>query len=219
MQLNWDWNLVVGALPYLLKGLEITLLATTGGMLLALAGGLLLAILRRSRVRWVSWPTAGVIEFVRSTPLLIQLFFVYFLLPDFVWYGALPTGILVLGIHYSCYISEVYRSGIESVPRGQWDAAQALNLAPGHTWRRIILPQALPPIIPALGNYLVAMLKDTPLYAITIQELLSEANNFNARVGSYVESYTMVGLIFLLLSLTAAALIRWSERALRIRGI
>ena len=218
MQLGWDWNITWNSLPVLLDGLRVTLLATGGGMLLALVLGLLLSILRRSDSRWISWPTAGAIEFIRSTPLLIQLFFVYFLLPEFLWYGPLTTGILVLGLHYSSYTSEVYRSGIESVDRGQWDAARALNYAPRRIWTRIIIPQAIPPIVPAMGNYLVAMFKDTPLlYAITVQEMLSEANNYNSRVGSYVESYTMVGLFFLILSLGAAALIRWAEHRFQLR--
>ena len=218
MQLDWDWTITWDSIPVLLDGLRVTLLATGGGMLLALFVGLLLAILRRSRARWVSWPTAGAIEFIRSTPLLIQLFFVYFLLPEFLWYGPLTTGIFVLGLHYSSYTSEAYRSGIESVDRGQWDAARALSYPPHRVWTRIVIPQAIPPIVPALGNNLVAMFKETPLlYAITVQEMLSEANNYNSRVGSYVESYTMVGLFFLILSLGGAGVIRWAEHRFQFR--
>lgn len=213
MALDWDWSLVVKALPSLLRGLWVTVLATAGGMTMAMVLGLVFAVMRRSRARWVAWPAASVVEFIRNTPLLIQLFFVYYWIPDLGWNGPLITGILVLGVHYATYTSEVYRSGINAVPQGQWDAARALNFSQARTWLGVVLPQAIPPVIPALGNYLVAMFKDTPLlYAITVREMLSRAHNFNSRVGSYEESYTLVGVIFLVLGLLAATVIRQAER-------
>lgn len=220
MQMQWDWSIAAKALPHLLRGLWVTLGATAGGMALALALGLGVAMLRRARSRWITWPVGMIVEFVRFTPLLIQLFFVYYLIPDFGWNTPLVTGILVLGIHYSAYTSEVYRAGLDNVPRGQWEAARALNLDRRQTWGRVILPQAVPPIVPAMGNYLVAMFKDTPLlYAITVQEMLTRATNFSARVFSTVEAYTLVGVIFLVLSLLAAGLIRRAERRFVVREI
>src|SRR3546814_3369779 len=95
--------------------------------------------------QWVSLPAAGFVEFVRSTPLLIQIFFIYFVLPEFgITLGALTAGILALGLHYGSYCSEVYRAGLENIPRGQWEASTALNLSPYHTFRDIIIPQAVP---------------------------------------------------------------------------
>ncbi|MGD8859569.1 MAG: ectoine/hydroxyectoine ABC transporter permease subunit EhuD [Myxococcales bacterium] len=216
--MEWDWALALKATPYLAEGLRVTLLATAGGMALALILGLVFALLRRSQARWIAWPATGLIELVRSTPLLIQLIFVYFLVPNYGWNTPLVTGILVLGVHYSAYTSEVYRAGIEGVGRGQWEAAVALNLPRSVLWRRIVLPQALPPVVPAMGNYLVAMFKDTPmLYAITVPEVLARATYFNSRYGSSVESYSIVGFTFLGLSLLAAALIHWAEQYLVIR--
>lgn len=216
--MDWDWDLAARGLPYLLEGLWVTVLATAGGMALALALGLGLAMLRRAEPRALAWPAAAWIELVRSTPLLIQLIFVYFLVPDYGWNTPLVTGILVLGVHYSAYTSEVYRAGIQGVARGQWEAATALNLPPWALWSRVVLPQAIPPVVPAMGNYLVAMFKDTPmLYAITVPEMLARATYFSSRFGSSVESYSIVGITFLALSLLAAALIRWSERRLVIR--
>jgi polar amino acid transport system permease protein len=111
-----------------------------------------------------AFPTAGIVEFIRSTPLLIQIFFIYFVFPEFgVTLNALTAGIMALGLHYGTYCSEVYRAGIEGVPRGQWEAATALNLSPYDTFKDIIIPQAIPPVVPALGNYLVALFKETPL--------------------------------------------------------
>jgi polar amino acid transport system permease protein len=111
----------------------------------------------------------------------------------------------------------VYRAGLESVPRGQWEAALALNLGRTRTMRSIILPQALPPVVPALGNYVVAMFKDTPLLsAITVVELLQTAKLLGAESFRYVEPLTLVGALFLVLSLASAAVIRMAERRLKI---
>lgn len=218
MSIDWDWALAIRAIPYVLDGLWMTMLASGGGMALAMVAGLLFAMLRRVSNPWVALPTAALVESIRSTPLLVQLIFVYFLMPNYGWNTPLTMGIIVLGLHYSAYTSEVYRSGIEGVPRGQWEAATALNLPPWLVWVRIILPQAIPPIVPALGNYLVAMFKDTPmLYAITVPEVLARATSFNSRFGSSIEGYTIVGVAFLVLSLAAASLIRWSESRLVIR--
>jgi polar amino acid transport system permease protein len=109
----------------------------------------------------------------------------------------------------------VYRAGLESVARGQWEAARALNLPPRRTFLRIVLPQAIPPVLPALGNYVVAMFKDTPLLStITVLELLYTAKNVGAETFRYLEPFTLVGVLFLVVSLVAAAGIRALERRL-----
>ncbi len=209
----FDPDYALELLPLLAQGLWVTVQATVLGMLLALSLGLLLAIARRSRLRPLAWLSAGWIEFVRSTPLLIQLYFLYYVLPE-VGLGmpALVTGILALGLHYSCYCAEVYRAGIDAVPRGQWEAAKSLGLRGARLWIHVILPQALPPQVPALGNYLIAMFKDTPLLsAITVMELLQLARLSAAEHFRYLEPLTLVGLTFLLLSLIAAQGMRWLE--------
>jgi polar amino acid transport system permease protein len=125
----------------------------------------------------------------------------------------LVAGVIGLGLHYGTYTAEVYRAGIDNVPRGQWEAARACNLSAGQTWREIILPQAIPPMIPALANYLVAMFKETPLLsAITVLELMNQARsiaNFHYR---YIEPMTLVGVFFLVISLISVAGLRWLER-------
>ena len=113
----------------------------------------------------MSWPAAPVIEFIRSTPLLVQLFFLQALVRAIRRRLADPVEILIigLGVHYATYCSEAYRAGINSVPQGQWEAATALNLGPWTKWTRVIIPQAVPNVLPALGNYLVAAFKDAPI--------------------------------------------------------
>ena len=150
------------------------------------------------------------VEFIRSTPLLIQIFFLFFVLPEFgIVLDAFTAGVLALGLHYGAYCSEVYRAGLEAVPRGQWEAATALNLDQLATFRDIILPQALPPVVPALGNYLVALFKETPLLsAIAVLELMQTAKILGSETFRYNEPITLVGLFFLAMSLVSAAGIR-----------
>ncbi len=216
----FDWHYAWQILPELLRGLWVTLQATVAGMAIAIVLGLLLAIARRARSRWLAWPTAGLVEFVRSTPFLVQIYFLFYVLPSAgIEFSPLTTGILALGLHYAAYCSEVYRAGIEGLPRGQWEAALALNLGRWHTWRDIIVPQAIPPVLPALGNYLVAMFKDTPLLsAITVLEVLQRAKILGSETFRYVEPLTLVGALFLVLSLASAALVRRLERHLQPRG-
>ena len=212
----WDWGYAVDILPDLLKALRITIEATLLGSAIAMVLGLVLAIGRRSRRRLVRLPVAGFVEFVRSTPLLVQLYFIFFVLPDLgLTLSPLVAGVIGLGLHYSTYTSEVYRAGIEGVPRGQWEAALALNFPARRTWTSVVLPQAIPAVVPALGNYLIAMFKDTPLLsAITVVELLNEAQELGSRTFKYIEPITLVGVLFLVVSLISALLIRRLESRL-----
>jgi polar amino acid transport system permease protein len=221
MRLDWDWAFAWQTLPMLLRALRVTVSATVFGMSLAMVLGLGLALLRRSRSRWFSWPAAGFIEFVRSTPLLVQIYFLFYVAPAFgLSLSPFVTGVLALGVHYSTYLSEVYRAGIDGVPRGQWEAARALNFSPGRTFFAVVLPQAIPPIVPALGNYLVAMFKDTPLLStITVLEILYVARDIGSQTFRYVEPLTLVGVLFLVVSLIAAFAVRTVERKLHVRTV
>ncbi|OGA40075.1 MAG: ectoine/hydroxyectoine ABC transporter permease subunit EhuD [Betaproteobacteria bacterium RIFCSPLOWO2_12_FULL_62_13] len=216
----FDWKFAWQIAPTLGEALVVTVQATVLGMLIAMSLGLALAVARRSRSRLVSWPIALFIEFTRSTPLLVQIYFLFYVLPAAgVRFSPLATGIVALGVHYSAYCSEVYRAGIEGIPKGQWEAATALNLSRWHLWRDIVVPQAIPPVVPALGNYLVAMFKDTPLLsAITVLEVLQTAKIIGSETFRYVEPLTITGALFLVLSLGSATLIRRVEKWLKVRG-
>jgi len=213
----FDWAFALEILPTLGEALIITIQATMLGMLLAVTLGLILALMRRARLRIISAPTALFIEFVRSTPLLVQIYFLFYVLPvTGVQMSPLTTGILALGVHYAAYCAEVYRAGIEAVPRGQVEAARALNMSSWRTAVGIVLPQAVPPVVPALGNYLVAMFKDTPLLsAITVVELLQQSKMIGSATFRYTEPLTLVGLLFLALSLIAAYGVRRLEVGLQ----
>ncbi len=213
--LKWDWAFVLSLVPDMLNGLSVTAFATVYGFIVAVVLGFFLALGRRSSVRWISWPVTAFIEFVRSTPLLIQLYFLFYGLSSATSFRLSSNQALIvgLGIHYATYCSEAYRAGINSVPRGQWEAATAMNLSPGTTWLRVIIPQAIPNALPALGNYLVAGFKDAPLgFAINVTGLMFFATTIRAREFRPIEPFLMIGVGFLLVSLPAAWLIRRLER-------
>lgn len=211
---TWDWDFVWEIFPRLWGGMVTIIIATLAGIIIAMILGLFLALGRRSQRRWVSWPFAAFIDFIRSTPLLIQLFFVFFALPEFgIVLDALPSLILGLGVHYATYASEAYRAGIEAVPAGQWEAAIALNLGPTAKWRNVILPQAIPKVIPALGNYLVAMIKDAPLgSSIGVAGVLFVARSVGSQTFRFVEPMTVAGFLFLAVSVPAALFVQFLER-------
>ncbi len=211
---NFDWAYFWHLVPLMWQGLQVTAKATVLGFGVALVLGFVLALGRRSSRRIVSWPFAVVIEFVRSTPLLVQLFFLLALVRATSWLSLEPVLILAvgLGVHYATYCSEAYRAGINSVPAGQWEAATALNLGPVARWTRVIIPQAVPNVLPALGNYLVAGFKDAPLgYIVNVPGLLFFANTVRGEDFRPTEPYILAGIGFLLVSLPAAWLVRRLE--------
>ncbi len=212
----FDWSYTVEILPILAQAAIVTIQATLLGFLLAAILGLALALLRMSPSKAVAMPATAFVEFIRSTPLLIQIFFLYFVFPNFgVSLSAFTAGVIAIGLHYGTYCSEVYRAGLEGVPRGQWEASIALNLSPYRTLRDVIIPQAIPPVVPALGNYLVALFKETPLLAaIAVPELMQTAKNLGSESFRYTEPITLVGLFFLVMSLVSAVLVRMVERRL-----
>ncbi|WP_028610741.1 ectoine/hydroxyectoine ABC transporter permease subunit EhuD [Paenibacillus harenae] len=211
----WNWDYVNDLLPSLLKAFGVTLGATIAGFLLSIVIGLVFAVAARSSIGPVRWIVRAVVEFIRSTPLLVQLFFLYFSLPMLTPFAmpAFITGIIGLGLHYGTYMSEVFRSGIDAVPTGQWEASTALHLSKRKTWLSVILPQALPPVIPVMGNYLIVIFKETPtLSAITVVELLLTAKSEASITYRVFEPYTLAGLLFLVTSLLFSFGIRLLER-------
>lgn len=212
--MSWDWDFAFSIIPQLLVGLQITIIATILGAGVAAVLGLVLAILRRSSNRILSRGTSFVVEFIRGTPLLVQLYFIFYVLPDIgIRLPPLAAGVIGMGLHYATYFAEVYRGGIEAVPRGQWEAARATNLTTRQAWVHVVLPQAIPPMIPAMANYLLAMFKETPLLsAITVLEMMSQARILANSTYRYVEPMTLVGVFFLVVSLISVGGLRWLER-------
>ncbi|GBQ26022.1 ectoine/hydroxyectoine ABC transporter permease subunit EhuD [Gluconacetobacter azotocaptans] len=205
--MSWDSHYALLALPVLARGLWITIVATVLSFALAAVLGLLIVLAEMIPSRTVRTLVRGSEHFIRGTPLLVQLFFLYYVLPYLdVTLPALGCGIFGLGVHYAAYLSQVYRAGIAGVPPLQWEAARACNLTRTQTWVHIVLPQALKPSFPVMGNYLIALLKETPiLSSITIMDMMGEANTFGDLHYRYLEPVTLVGILFLSIGLLA----RW----------
>jgi polar amino acid transport system permease protein len=207
--------------PRLAQGMLTTIGLTVGGMAFALVVGLVLALARLDKRRWYFvWPAQIVVELIRGTPLLVQLFYIFYVLPFLgLRLDPIPAGILGLGLNYAAYLSEVFRSGIEAVPRGQWEAADALGMSHRLKLRRIVLPQAFRIVIPPVGNYFIALFKDSALVAtISISELLFTAQLIASETFRYVEVYTIIFIIYFAISYPASLGVRWLERRLRVGG-
>jgi polar amino acid transport system permease protein len=157
------------------------------------------------------------VEFIRSTPLVLQIFFVFYVGPQFgLRLSPWIAGMIAIGLHYAAYLSEVYRGGLENVPKGQWEAATSLNLSTARTYFRVVIPQALPPSLAGMGNYLVGIFKDTPMLSVIgVAELMHTANAIGSETYRFLEPYTLVGIIFLAISLPTAAGIRLFEAWVR----
>ena len=212
----FSWEYALSVAPQIARGLYTTVRVTAMAAMIMFTLGLVLALLRRSRLRVVRWPSALVIEFIRSTPILVQFIFglaIVRAVPGLSLSG-IQIAFAVLGIHYATYASEAYRAGIDSVPAGQWEAATALNLSPATTWTRLIIPQAVPNILPTLGNYLIAALKDAPIAGpvLGVPGIMFAANTLRADTFRQSEPFIVAGIGFLLVSIPAAWLVRRLEK-------
>lgn len=213
--MQFDWSFAWSILPELLRASQATVFITIASFACASVGGLAVLALRSSPRRFISMPATWVVDFIRSTPLLLQVFFVYYVLPAYgLTLGPVEAGIATLGVHYSCYMSEAYRSALAAVPNGQWEAAQALGLKRVQVFRKVIWPQMLPVVVPTGGSLMIYMFKDTPvLAAVTVREVLQTASRIGADNFRYLEPITIVGVLFLAMSLLAA----WATRRLERR--
>ena len=205
--------------PDLWDGLQLTVLLTFTGMALALAIGLGIALARTPGARrWASVPSAVFVEVIRGSPLLLQLFYIFYVAPFFgLRLTALQAGILGLGINYGAYLSEVIRAGIVAVDHGQWEAARALGMRARVYMPRVILPQALRIVIPPIGGYFISLFKDTALVStISIGELTFRGQLLAAENFRYLEIYSLIFVIYLAISYPASLGVRALERHMKI---
>ena len=215
MNAEWKWDFAFQILPQMLWATLNTIMAASIGYAIAAVVGLIFLLGQRTSYKIVNAIVREIVEFIRSTPLLIQLFLVYFVGPQFgITLSAWVCAMITIGLHFGTYLSEVYRGALEGVPKTQWEACRALNFTTLYTYRRIVLPQAFPIAIPGMGNYLVGIFKDTPLLStIGVAELFHAATAVGGYHYRYLEPYTIVGIIFLALSIPAAMGIRKLERS------
>ena len=209
----WRWDFAWEVLPSMLESfIKVTLLVTVLGTLIATVLGLIIAILIRVLPRPLAAIVRWAANFIRMTPIIVQLLVVFY---GMVWLEPLTIGIIVFGVHYATYMSEVYRAGIESVPKGQWEAITALSMSPRRAWSKVIIPQALRSTVPSLGNYAISMFKESPfLISIAVMEMVNTALAVGGFTYRYNEVITIAGIIFLAASYPTALLVNRLEKRL-----
>ncbi len=196
-------------------------------MPLATCAGLVLALMRMSPRRWLSWPSAAYIELIRGTPLLVQLFLVYFSLAQLgnslnttlLTLNPFTTGVLCLSGNYAAYQAEIHRAGLEAVDKGQREAALSIGLSEWQAFILIVLPQAFRIVVPPVINDLIAMLKDSCLVSVIgVQELLERARSIGKERDTVAQMLVVAAVIYLVMSLACYALGKYFEARLRARG-
>lgn len=211
-------------LPTLLEGLGVTLMVLPGAALLALLIALLVGLCRRAPTRWLSVPAAAYIEVFRGTSALVQLFWFYYVLPYFgMQLSALPTAIVVLGLNHGAYGAEIVRGAVASIPRGQWEAAVALNMTSFQRMRYVILPQAVLRMLPPIGNLQIELLKNTALvYFISLHDLTYQGKLLQTATQRTAEIFGLTLLIYFLLALAITGSFRlleaWLSRGRQMGG-
>lgn len=213
MQL-FNLEIAVANLGPLLAGLLMTVELSLVVIAISLIFALLVALGGMSRFAPLRWLVKCYIEAIRGTPLLLQLIYVYYVLPEVgIRLNSFTAGVIALTLNYSAYLSEVYRGGIQAIARGQHDAAAALGMTHALAMRRIVLPQAIRIVIPTLGNYFISLFKDTALCSVvSIQEVVFTAQILAARNFQYFTLYTVVGVMYFAVSFPAARFVAYLER-------
>ncbi|MCC7276663.1 MAG: amino acid ABC transporter permease [Alphaproteobacteria bacterium] len=217
MDYQWDFGPVLRNLPLFLEGLAQTVRLSATAIAGGLAVGLALALMRLSGRRWLAWPAVAVIEFFRSTPPLVHLFWVFYALPILAGISLTPflAAAIALSVQSGAFFAEVYRAGIVSVERGQWEAGRALGMRRGALMRRIVLPQALRRMVAPFVERAFELVKTTALAAtLSYGELLYQAMVVVSRSFRPLEVYTAVAVIFFVLLFSASLVMRWVEARL-----
>ena len=221
MAYQWDFSPVLANAPLLAQGLANTLKITGTALVFGVALGLALALLRLSPRRFLSWPAGFVIEVFRTTPPLVQLFWFFFALPMLVGIEMTPfvAGAVTFSIQSAAFFAEVFRAGIQSIERGQWDAARAIGMRHDQALHRIILPQAVKRMIPAFMERAIELMKTTTLIAtISYADLLFAANEISQKTFRPLETYTVVALIYFVVIFLASQVARLVELRLARSG-
>ena len=206
-------------LPILLKGAVVTLQVTVGSFVLSSLIGLVFALMMVSKVRSVALFAIGVVNVIRGLPIIVQLFYIYFVLPDFgIQLTAMQAGVIGLGIAYSAYPAENFRAGIQAIHQGQIEAAESIGMRGPMIMRRVVLPQALRIALPPYGNTLVMMLKDSSLVStITVAEMTRAGQLIASSTFENMTVYTLVALLYLALSLPLSFALRRLEARISTR--
>jgi polar amino acid transport system permease protein len=215
--MRFDWSAIPEMMPALLTGLRVTVLLTFVIMGIALIAALPIALARMSSRRWLRFPSTIYVQVLRGTPVLLQLFYLYYVLPFAgIELNAWTAGIIGMSAAYSAYLSEIYRAGIEAIDRGQTEAALALGMSRVQVMRIVVLPQAFRIVIPAIGNMFVGLFKDTSLLSIlTIRELMFQGQLLAATNFRHITIFTVIAILYLAVCWPSAAIIDRLEQKLK----
>ena len=208
------WKDAAEFLPILMQGLKLTIIVTIGSLLLSTVLGLVWALMRVSGIKPLAAFSKGLINAIRGVPIIVQLFYIYFVFPEFgITLTALQAAILGLGIAYSAYQAENFRAGIEAIDRGQVEAAMSIGMGWGLMMRRVILPQAVRIILPPYGNTMIMMLKDSSQAStITVAELALKGQILAASTFKNSTVFTLVALLYLVMSVPLILFVGWLEK-------
>nr|WP_042339163.1 amino acid ABC transporter permease [Desulfosporosinus youngiae] len=219
--MGMNWHVVIDNMPILAKGALLTLELTAGAVAIGVVIGLFMALARLSKHKLVRAGAIAYIDFFRGTPLLVQIFLVYFGIPMLLKWQTMPdnyqytAGILAMGLNSGAYIAEIFRAGIQSIDRGQTEAARSLGMTQIQALRYIVLPQAFKRTIPPLGNEFIALLKDSSLLSIiAIQELFYTGKIIVGRTYQPLPMYLAVALYYLVMTQLIAQWVAYMERRL-----
>ncbi|HHI02353.1 MAG: amino acid ABC transporter permease [Candidatus Zixiibacteriota bacterium] len=211
--LHWD------ILKYLIPAIPVTVLITVCSFSLAMILGLIIGVMRISRIKLISNFASIYINVIRGIPLLVQIFFIYFGLGKFLNLDRLAAGILAVGICYSAYLAEIFRSGIDAIARGQHEAAKALGMTRFQTLRYVIIPQSLRIVIPPIANEFIASLKDSSLVSIIgMREITRAGREYYSQYFVDFQTWMMVALIYLAMTLTLSKVVKYLERLYAVKG-
>ena len=204
-------------LPILMNGVALTIIVTLGSLLLSTLLGLVWALMRVSGIGLLAWLSAAIINVIRGIPIIVLLFYLYFVMPDLgITLTALQAAIIGLGIAYSAYQAENFRAGIEAIDGGQIEAAQAIGMGWWLTMRRVVLPQAVRIVLPPYGNTMIMMLKDSSQAStITVAELALQGKLIASSTFKNTSVFTLVALMYLTMSIPLILLVRHFEKRAR----
>lgn len=217
--MNLDWNVVWENRGLFLEGALVTVLLALASMALGIIGGLGLALARLSRHRVVSIPVALLVDVVRSTPVIMQIYWAYYVVPILTGLrlDALETGIITLAINVSAYNCEIFRAGIVSIRKGQWQAAMALGMGKARVLFEIILPQAIHRVIPALANIWVALFKNTSLVStIAVADLTYVALTLRVETFRVLEILTAMAVLYWIMGYPQAKFADWLHKKFKV---
>ena len=208
------WSLMSVYFPLFLPAIWIVIKVTVLSILLSWVCGLLCALAKTSGIRLLQYPAEFYLWFIRGTPLLTQIFLIYFGLPQVgIRLDPFTAGVIALGVNGGAYVAEIIRGGLLSIPKGQRESAVALGMSYGQTMRRIILPQVVRVIIPPITNDAATTLKNTSLLStITIMELMLQTQIIVSSTFRPFEFYILVSLIYLVMTSVLMLFMRWQER-------